>query len=521
LQESLLQEGSQIDLEEQTKAIEILAPKAVAESVLSSVADALRSVATVHLDISALTTAKLSDKTLDMLGKITQTQVAPLGRTPAKLRVTSMKSPGQDDTPAELESDLETKADVLYRLLLTADPGATEVASRTVVHPRDAVGSHVVLDDALSKRSWDSRLGDWGRWLAPTASLSISTSRERKAAFKPATKPLPASVLRYPVVATSMPSTASQHDTVSIFEEPLEPATGQPYGWGGSTRLTRALFGHVLHPFSAPETHGVMQQVSEPPTAGKKIFTPITPPLSRLAFPASGLTELDDSTVVMHFLPDPASARRLKAGPGPGPGPGPALPLQLSLNLAQDGRHRVNHVRAITAHDTVDLLQPSHPVDVRITQQSHTDLLGQRAVDRHAAPLADFLRRSHLSLAAGQLRTPPRVTGLALPYRALARTTSSATSGDDADRLVLVDYIFAGLELLYTTQTNYDGWLLRYSIIEGGKSRGSRAELSLESIIPSEGGVDEHEAQLASSANSQHFLSAASKLAHDPGFWLS
>jgi hypothetical protein len=99
--------------------------------------------------------------------------------------------------------------------------------------------------------------------------------------------------------------------------------------------------------------------------------------------------------------------------------------------------------------------------------------------------------------------------------------------GEGGFETVPVDYVFAGLELRHAVATDYDGWRLAYTAVEGGKSRGARAELSLESVAAasSEGttgvaGEDDGAAAAASSQlNAQSFLAALSKLSHDFGFW--
>jgi hypothetical protein len=519
LQENFLQEGSRIDLVRETKSVSIVAPKAVAESAALSIGDVLRSIKTEVIDISNVITGMLSAKMLQALSSITQTHISYSSTGHSLLAVTSLALRDKDFGTAEVE----TKAEVVYRLLLASHVGEDIATSAAFIHPYGTTGVYLLKEDGLNTQPWNIRLIDWGRWLAarPAAFMANKSGP---------VEVIPASVLPFPVI----PLSKSQPQAML---GPVDPAVAEDVstnaikerGWTTSpVSMTSAVFGHILHPFTAPDAEEFVQRTKGAPVSDSRIMVPITPPLSSLALPARA-SEQPPSTVLMRFLPEPSAEQLSHQGRAP--------ELVLSLDLLDDSSYKINYVRAIASHDVTDILQPRHAVDVRITQQSYFEVSGQHAVEEHIAPLADFIHRSQMSLAQSQLHTPARAPGVPLAHHLLDQHASGTQNqlssalgrnaneepapsltpdGSEDGGIVHVDYVFAGLELQYTAVTGFDGWQLAYIVTEGGKGRGSRAELRLTSALANDPNQD---IEQRDSHDSKHFMMTLSKLAHDARFW--
>jgi hypothetical protein len=508
LQQSLLQEDSRIELVRQTFSINIVAPKAVAEAALLGISNVLRTIRTDSIDISNITADKVSDETLRTLSSITRTQVVYSHTGRGRLEVTSLTPKSPDNASV----NLETEADVVYRLLLAASAEHEDSLPPAVVQPADARNCYLVLTENISTLSWDTRLKSWGRWLAPRSALPGRRPME-------STTSLTTLILKHPITAQS--STAL--GIADVGADLLSGAT-QNQRWSANQLSTRAVFGHILHPFPGNDSP---QPLSRPPLGGKRAFVPIAPPLSSLAIPAQ-VPDRPVTSGTIGFLPDPSGAHLRDGG---------ALPeLILSLDFLEDGSHEVTRLRAITSRDVIDVLQPAHAVDVRITQQSYFELTGQHAIQEHATPIMDFIHKSQLSLLHGRFATPALVPAVRMPRSLVAMRpdavpqqsgpapTSERVHGEASDRSVaageddhlFVDYIFAGVDLHHTATTGYDGWQLRYSITEEGTSKCRRSELSLESTMVE---MKDHEVRGGHSYDSMHFMATVSELAQAPKFW--
>jgi hypothetical protein len=147
-----------------------------------------------------------------------------------------------------------------------------------------------------------------------------------------------------------------------------------------------------------------------------------------------------------------------------------------------------------------DVLLPSNPIDLRFHQQRYFSIPGA-ALDRHAAPLLDFVQRSDLRPWEGELATPPRVNGLRFPKRLFSapvnnnnnnnnnNTEKGTSSTDDTDAdddtnndLIEVDYMFASLEMQRVVTADFRGFKVGYRSIEAGQRGGKHAELFLDAV---------------------------------------
>ena len=201
-----------------------------------------------------------------------------------------------------------------------------------------------------------------------------------------------------------------------------------------------------------------------------RTITPIIPPLKSLAaLTSASKATTTQITILMRFIPAPGS---------------PTLPsLELTLLMDPDTDKITPHsLRAVSRVTTHDILLPSHPVDIRLSETTSHILPGSAIAD--ACPeMMDFLSSSDLRPSEGVLSTPARPPPLRLPSRILSSTHSSSSP---------VSYIFSGLELHRKVSTSVDGWKLSYTSIEAGQGGGRRAELALEGLRTDNDEVDEN-----------------------------
>lgn len=441
----------------------IVAPKVTAELILQEINTLLDQARTRLLDAAQISATRLDQSVLDEAGQITQT-VIRYDESGKNIQVSWIASPN-DQTEG-----LEDLADVSYRLLYSAC-GCKQAGSTTMeVQPEPYAAGGWYLPDyhSKSKMTWKDRLANWARW-------AIATPRR---GARPAD---PVQILPDRVLCRNLDRARS-------------PSFG-PDGWSAEPQsTTRAVFGHVLHREPGPSK--VEDALKDDQNIGQlrqetaynrnvgihdkldwqldRTLGPIIPPLKSLA----ALTSKSDATttqtsILLRFLPVASNT---------------SLPtLELTLLTDPDTDTLTPHsLRAVSLVSTHDILLPSHPVDIRLTETT-AYLLPGASLSSSCPELTTFLSASDLRPQEGILSTPPRPAPLHLPSRILPTATSSETGASS--------YIFAGLELRRRVSVPVSGWLLSYTSVEAGQGGGRRAELTLEGIRAagaSEGGDEDN-----------------------------
>lgn len=405
------------------------------------------------------------------------------------------------------DADLEDRADVVLRLLLTAASKRRlqHTSSLSVADARSLSGCALIVEHGNEeKRMWADRASCWARWVAP-AKLPEDAAIVERLPEDVAVKerpPLTTQLLKWGMEDSASPSPLIQ-DTAEFLNISGEGASPSTPGGGWLPELktsTTAVFGHVLHQHMLPETRfqavlqvnpGEPKWDGHPPDTARRIMSPVVPPFVDGLPPRNRIHHGHNAEIVMRFLPAPGSLAAQLA---------PSLELRLACVQRKRGIgsgnsalyvSRVLSLRAVVASHAADVLLPHGRVDVRLAQTRYAELSGRAVYDLpELAPLSTFLRRSRLDLLEGTLDTPARVPALAIPRGLLlpARYVESppVQHGGDAEfyvtqqDTVAVDYLFAGLEMRSAVSAPHHGFALTYTSIEAGQGGGRRAELSLD-----------------------------------------
>ena len=298
------------------------------------------------------------------------------------------------------------------------------------------------------------------------------------------------------------PTTTPQIDIPQeLLPYPLDCTTGQTRpskGWSATVQTdTRASFGHIIHPQESKEAPIGAAVKLDPSPAAPRSFVPLLPPLSSMDFQ----TNLHESSYrssiwVLRFIPaihqDPGLISK-------------APTLELLLEADPSEIKQIQSLRAITDTHIGDVLQPAGPVDVRLHQARYFSLSGVSIAD-HAQTVMDFLAASKLEVADGKIATPPMLPAVPIPRRlmgshaanarstrqpssaeeafraALLEDAEQAGTGDDAsptEDSVLVDYLFAGIEVQRIITAEYAGFRAAYRHVEAGQRGGRQSEFAL------------------------------------------
>lgn len=476
ISKSLFEPGTQIVLIRSEKVVRIVASKVTAELILQEINALLDQAHTRALDATQISPKRLDQSALDEVGQITHT-VIRYDKSAKNIQVSWI-------TPPEHQREgLEDLADITYRLLYSAY-GYEQPGDNTMeVQPEPyAVGGWYLLDyNSKGKLPWKDRLAKWARW-------AIATPRRDA---KPTD---PMKILTNDILCHNLDATPSR--------------SFAPDGWSAEPQVTtKAVFGHVLHrePVPSkieeafPDDRSKDDLIPEEDLVYNKnigkydqrvpynrnngihdkldwhldrTLSPIIPPLKSLAaLTAKSEATTTQTSILLRFLP--ASSN-------------PSLPwLELTLLTDPDTDTLTPHsLRAISQIATHDILLPSHPVDVRLTDiTSH--LLPGSSLASSCPELTAFLLSSDLRPQEGILSTPARPPPIRLPSRIISSSSS------ESERPAEASYIFTGLELHRHVSTSVSGWKLSYTSIEAGQGGGRRAELALEGIRTDDDDVDE------------------------------
>ncbi|KAB5546865.1 mitochondrial inner-membrane-bound regulator-domain-containing protein [Coniochaeta sp. 2T2.1] len=483
ISKSLFEPGTQIELIRSQKIVRIVGPKATAELILQEINTLLEKAHTRSMPAAEISPKRLDQSVLDFVGQFTHT-VIRYDKAGKNVEVSWIPS---SETKHE---GLEDVGDVTFRLLYSAygykQPGDSTVEVQPDLYE---VGGWYLQDyHSKPKMAWKDRLVKWARW-------TIATPRR---GVKPAD---PIHTLSNDVLLGSLDTSTS--------------VTFAPDGWSSEPQVrSKAVFGHVLHrepkepdvedAFSRDvlKDNGRLKQEATPvghPHHNRnngihdqldwrldRTITPIVPPLKSLAaLTASSKSTTTQISILMRFIPAPGN---------------PTLPsLELTLLMDPDTDNITPHsLRAVSRVTTHDILLPSHPVDIRLSEtMSH--ILPGSAIPDSCPEIVIFLSSSDLRPSEGVLSTPATPPPLHLPSRILSSSatptqtsSTSSTTSPETDS-PQVSYIFAGLELHRKVSTSLSGWKLSYTSIEAGQGGGRRAELALEGLRTDNDEVqDEH-----------------------------
>ena len=473
-----LESGGRIELFRQQKLLRITASRAQANAILADIDGRLRDVRTASFKAADFAPGHVSPAALEELGRVTHSVVARRGDD---IQVSWINIESRDP-------GLEDIRDTVFRLLLAADAASKQ---QTCLHVHGGDKELRLVKDHTEKEKlpWYERLGPRGRWIEPKTPKRIA----------PVAFSWPPGCLSWGLGSTGAetPSDADSSPSPAIPEAEYQ-------GWSDTpTITTTALFGHILHPCGpgpvAPTQHlarfhlgrdlsdgGVDGPAPEgQPSGGKLVDTrgprgisPVIPTLAHLPANLSVVQDASSPTVVLRFVPQPDDASAASA---------PTLELELDASDSTNLQPKILRAVVESRHD--DVLLPSRPTDVRLTQVRTFSVPGRSLPHLpFLAPLQRFLAASHLSLDQGNLATPARIEDLPMPARLLQAPRAESTHSE-APQDRRVTYLFAGLEMRRAVTSSLRGWPLLFTSIEAGRGGGRRLEISLAGIRPTSTGV--------------------------------
>lgn len=483
---------------------------------------------------------------------------------------------------------LEDLRHVVFRLLWTAlAPERASTALYAEISSNQTGAQFVADKTNREKWGWKDKMEEWARYVLPLPTPEIEASgQDANSNVKPGEVDGPLQNLPLPMLS-SFPSLAKSR---GLPLGDLSPIANRVRWARESKTTTKAHFGHLLHSYqpTAPPPQDIPELLA---SHHPRIFSPTTPHplhLAKLDSTAGDNPELPShigqtkSTVVIRFWPSPSTKPGEEAwlpklaNPPPGKHAsrqnGPprwtnhwnkwtdddedvstststgndndetstkkyndetSAPPVLELRLAATDTEilGVESLQAIVDCQVSDVMLPSSPVDMRVTQTRRVDLIplinalestpadnnnNSSDVLANWKPISDFLSNARLDLAAGKLEMPPRQR-FPIPRRLFSRRrdslllakeeSSKESSGGENPLAEFLDYEkeekdllsatyeFVGLELHRSTSIPYDdvgrgyghGHTLTYTSIEAGQGGGRRAEVTLEPVLPSSG----------------------------------
>ncbi|KAK9417396.1 hypothetical protein SUNI508_08756 [Seiridium unicorne] len=544
-----LEEGEVIEAIAAAQEIRILAPRYKCQTIITEIDALIRKIQTHTFPLAYVHSdpAKFTDELLEEVGRATNTHVR-LTETGNRLQVAWIQLSSHE------KHEVESLSHVVFRFLrstLQPDPATrtVDVTATRRAQSHDVV-RHVVDHSNKEKWAWKDRLGCWARLVAPVSAPHPNIEATEAVGTEPADiklrmdiekpKSTQAQHLQVPVEQSpDFSSAAPQLQNLSVQEISRFPY--QPVRWSSSLgTTTAAIFGHILS--AHDEKTAFAGTFSEGVSLKNHNFSPVIPhPLSLAQLSLSGTKSHKNevpitSTILVRFFHNPDSAARAL--------PLVAPPLELRLSLSEPVSPSedpeimgVHSLRAITGTHHNDVLLPTNPVDLRITQTRSASLQGSASALPAWQPIADFLSRSRLDFGAGKLemaetqrfqiplwlfervamkkrkiRTKQRQV-LALDHENDGSEEAGKApeqvqgqekeieeeeeeAGPNALRSTLYD--FAGLELHRSVAVPYpedERFSLTYTSIEAGMGGGRRAELTLRPVPASDAIASRESAQ--------------------------
>ncbi|CAK7238524.1 hypothetical protein SEUCBS140593_010775 [Sporothrix eucalyptigena] len=488
--------------------LRVFAPASTASAILAEINTILQGATTKRLKLAnmlrpeAVATATTS-AVLRAVGTLTnswvrlstdeeEAAVAGDSNDPPELLVSWVAS-------ADRDPDLEDTGDMVFRMLLRAfgpvalpAPQATKTLDYVPRKKSDAQFLAEIDERARNAWSWEHRQGHWAR-LIDSLPQDSSTNRSRAKGLitTPSESSLPMELVTQPPAEDTTDVEdlkwyqISHTSTVATFGRVLHAQTQRPIA---------PLFS--LEGSSAPGGATAIPDVL-------RILSPTPPPLLGMSVLPDGSTKVpiasddaaatplaDPSTrILLRFIPDPKSPLAHRAPH-----------LEVLLDAVPGSEPTLLGLLAITATNTSDVLYPTRPVDVRITQKRFFALSGEemsamidaakdagRYEQSGFEPLSRFLEESQLQLNDGKqgvdiLATPLRMGKLGLPSGVLLPAESDAGEEQQLPEVASIGYVFAGLEMRRRISTAFEGWTAMLTGVEAGRGDGRWTELSLEAI---------------------------------------
>ncbi|KAI0130106.1 mitochondrial inner-membrane-bound regulator-domain-containing protein [Xylariales sp. AK1849] len=522
LNDMYMEPGETIEAIRSKTLIRIVATRPKSQTIINELDATLERISTKTFPVSNVTSdpSKITEALLEEVGRITNTH-ARLSETGKRIHVTWLQVRKSQFT------EVEDLRHVVSRLLHTAlqPEHRSEKLHAPIPSPGGAEGRYYVDQYNKEKWVWRDKLEQWARYVLPLPSQTFTEPEESLASeevfvegqrsnvdgpFQELDTPLerPGSQKK-PFTTPSLTGATGG----SAGESTSFPVTGgmtllegsrfpyQPVRWSPDlTTTTTTIFGHVLHshpPHGTPPPLSDLLKATERP----RIFSPVVPhpmQLANLLQPDSDKPAPSPvtSTILIRFRPNPVSAGSLRSHNRIAP----MLELRLSLSdpdsVSEDPSVTgIHSLRAITAVSINDVLQPSHPVDMRVTQTRFANLQGSAADLGHWQPIADFLLYARLDFHKGKLEMPPQQR-FQIPLHLMTDLRSPNNkqkiehSQEDLSESSINDpwsmlYDFAGLELhrsIDVPHPDNETLALTYTSIEAGQGGGRRAELSLRPV---------------------------------------
>ncbi|KAK3695432.1 mitochondrial inner-membrane-bound regulator-domain-containing protein [Podospora appendiculata] len=453
----------QIEAIRHSNTISIMAPKHVAEQILEAINDRIRNVQEVSFPVALVSDKPIEPALLREAERLTSSLVR-LDPTRTEVVVTWIHLP---DHPENFENTGEVVLRFLHAFTHTPRVSSTlKIMLANADKQNPPMGRYAVTDGCGPRLPWHERHQRWARFVTAVPGIPPTTAPP---------KLIPTSLLPHPVdiKPIQLPSDPLAHNLPSKDNLTSSSPLATHQGWTSSLETdTTAIYGHALH--ELPPSTSLFPTPAPFNDSLTRTFTSILPPLPTLAMENNlHETGLWHATVVLRFLPSPHLPQSL-------------LAIAPALELRIDSDHReLKHIvglRAVADTHTADVLFPTGPVDVRLTQTRYFSLSGP-AMETHAAPLLEFLRLADLRPWKGKLGTPPALDGIRLPRRLLAPYDGAAApAGDDTD-LVEIDYLFASLEIERVVTSDYNGFKFGYRSFEAGQRGGRRSEVFLDAAL--------------------------------------
>ncbi|KAJ4410586.1 hypothetical protein N0V82_009208 [Gnomoniopsis sp. IMI 355080] len=529
--------GRSIQVIKSRRALQIIAPKAVAEFCLRALDEKLEKVRTKNIAIDQLPVKNMSDEMLEELGRITNSLI----------EVTWI------DATDRQNSKLENMDDIVLRLILSAYP-PVRTSKALTVYPDPAEQGRLVGDMVnKEKLPWNDRRLAWARLCLPITNKAKTPQLAKhwplsesllKYKIEPVVDDLVADDLIEPNTSTIKPERRAFYTSLAgvplHFPRPpreseeeqlkqvIQPTKPTLSGWLPFRVRTTAIFGHVLHLNNQYITASIKEGTDAVSTS-RRTVSALLPPITFMDFPAGvpyKSPKNKTSLIIMRFIPTFLTPSSTPDGPAPS--------LELRIKATDEEIIGIDSLRAIAHTHVADICLPGDHVDVRATQRLVAELPGNKLdTTEGMQPLNQFLKDAVLEVGQGRLITPPGLDGLGLPSwlfyapetdtqspflrsRVLAELYDAAKAASappdgskpkkaskkakkptnptmpvpaahspyetPANALTPTSYIFSGLEVHQSVETSYDGWKLSYKSVEAGGGGGRRAELELEAV---------------------------------------
>ncbi len=465
-------ENEKIDVYRGRQVVRITGTQTQTAQIVAAIEQIISHMRTIRLDLKTLRGQDSDEHRSEVLRELEQLTNAEV----TKISKDKIEVKGMNLHPG---AGLSTMADVARRVLLSA----SDVANQTVKNvgfkmtDKPVYAVEYPLHDGMS---WRNKMRHWSRWESPMdkpaekvvdqnmfvmelsdltgeKTAEVTEADELEVAAKPEDELVPAA-----------------EEEADAAVEAVEPgsqemtATDTLWQTIPQTRAT-AVIGNVLHETEPGPTVGTNPVSHEMRNihAARTLFAPTTRNLARLVDHLEPVAESTGARVVMRFIPSPWTAhgeKMLKAFPA----------VEMNFQRIKDLPLKLDGIYAIVDDVNNDIMIPDRTLDLSFRQKTHFTVNLENI--SFSPEIQEFLDKSHLNPSKEEILTPPEVT---LPIAAhMCRKDSGLLL--DAGTYMHVPYLFAGLEIRQQTLYDYNGWLLRYTAINGGKAAGVRSELALE-----------------------------------------